>query len=153
MLPYFSIYLHAKNQQYQCIPSRDFDNSGILKSDWTIAFWSITCKAEFCQKRGLHKKTENWKIIHFRFLPVKSDDKMLPRLIKIKVSGIFKINIYPPVLSIYSYMGNNKYGEWFYVKTYYIAPQNSSHFEHATTHHSTKIHFRATKMKKMTSFF
>lgn len=99
MLPYFSIYLHAKNQQYQCIPSRDFDNSGILKSDWTIAFWSITCKAEFCQKRGLHKKTENWKIIHFRFRPVKSDDKMLPRLMKIN-SG--------PFSALYTHLGINK---------------------------------------------
>ena len=38
-------------------------------------FWPITCEPEFSQIWGLHKKTENCNIFHFRLLPAKSNAK------------------------------------------------------------------------------
>ena len=61
-----------------------------LQSDWTRAFWSITCEPEFSQIWGLHVKIGNYNVFHFRLLPAKSIDKFLMKSIKTPISAHFE---------------------------------------------------------------
>ena len=49
MLPYFDVYLHAKNLRDYLIPCRGIDDQRILQSDWLRAFKAITEEPDFSQ--------------------------------------------------------------------------------------------------------
>ena len=76
MLPVLGEYLHAKNERYWCIISRDIDDQKILQPDWMRAFCT-NLRTRIFSDRGLHRKTKNRIIFHFRFLPAKSNEGVL----------------------------------------------------------------------------
>ena len=54
-----------------------YNYQGIGPPTWKRAFWPIICESEFSKILDFQRKTDNFKVFHFRLLPAKSNNKIL----------------------------------------------------------------------------
>ena len=60
------------------IPSSNIDDQRILQSDWTKAFWPITCEPELFQIRGFHRNIESNKFLQQKIMKKFSHNSKKP---------------------------------------------------------------------------
>ena len=65
MLPFFDVYLHAKNLRDYFIPCRGIDDQRILQSDCLRAFKAITEESDFSQACRFCRMIMNTVTHHF----------------------------------------------------------------------------------------
>ena len=60
------------------IPSWNINDQTILQSDWTKAFWPITCEPELFQIRGFHRNIESNKFLQQKIMKKFSHNSKKP---------------------------------------------------------------------------